>query len=451
MTHKLIRRLHHRHGRDSRICVWQLSASDEADLSKQPPVEDPTDATRRKQPWLLHVLDVPTLNFCPFANCITRTARGRDRKSSGVEAGSVEGGDVDGGRGPNDGELPAHDPSENGVSPRRDDSEAKVDASSSATEPAPLLLAVSGADQGTINIHALPSEKQVASIPAPSPEAGATGMVMSLRIFYNTFSSRSQATTADTETDIHSNARATGDEGDPGVLTVVAGYESGRIFVFRQCFTGNEGVGNSVWDGVEDGKGKGKGKGQGAWQITYTARRHEHPLLSLSLSPTQPIFFSSGADAVVARYPITSVSPSLFPSPTETSTSQEWGQRPGEKEVKTGHSGQQGLTVRSDGKIFATAGWEGKARVYSTKTLKEVAVLKWHKEGCYAIAFGDVGVNDEDVGLKHRDEWGDDGIDVVRRGVRDMTVREAREAKVQKTHWLAVGSKDAKISLWDIF
>jgi hypothetical protein len=38
---------------------------------------------------------------------------------------------------------------------------------------------------------------------------------------------------------------------------------------------------------------------------------------------------------------------------------------------------------------------------------------------------------------------------VGRMGV--MTVREEREQKAKTTHWLAVGSKDGKVSLWDIY
>jgi hypothetical protein len=46
--------------------------------------------------------------------------------------------------------------------------------------------------------------------------------------------------------------------------------------------------------------------------------------------------------------------------------------------------------VRSDGRILATGGWDTRIRIYSAKTLKEVAVLKWHKEGVYAVDFAKV-------------------------------------------------------------
>ena len=55
------------HGRDNKLLVWQLKASDEAELDKTLPVED--KALSPRPPWLLHSLTVNTLNFCPFAMC----------------------------------------------------------------------------------------------------------------------------------------------------------------------------------------------------------------------------------------------------------------------------------------------------------------------------------------------------------------------------------------------
>ena len=55
------------HGRDNKLFVWKLGEEDEAGLARTLPV-DANDAPH-KQPWLLHVLTVNTLNFCPFAMC----------------------------------------------------------------------------------------------------------------------------------------------------------------------------------------------------------------------------------------------------------------------------------------------------------------------------------------------------------------------------------------------
>ena len=55
------------HGRDHKLIVWQLQHAAEEQMDRILPV-DATDLT--KQPWILHVLPVNTLNFCAFAMCL---------------------------------------------------------------------------------------------------------------------------------------------------------------------------------------------------------------------------------------------------------------------------------------------------------------------------------------------------------------------------------------------
>ncbi len=56
-----------RHGKDNKLVVWKLTEEDELLMITSLPVDDLT--LQRKQPWLLHVLHVNTLNFCSFAHC----------------------------------------------------------------------------------------------------------------------------------------------------------------------------------------------------------------------------------------------------------------------------------------------------------------------------------------------------------------------------------------------
>lgn len=55
------------HGRDHRLVVWQLRLEDEQNLVATSPLEQTGDSP--PQPWMLHVLDVNTMNFCAFAGC----------------------------------------------------------------------------------------------------------------------------------------------------------------------------------------------------------------------------------------------------------------------------------------------------------------------------------------------------------------------------------------------
>ncbi|KAK1051381.1 Astra associated protein 1 Asa1 [Friedmanniomyces endolithicus] len=189
---------------------------------------------------------------------------------------------------------------------------------------------------------------------------------------------------------------------DNNRLHVIAGYESGYVCIFAESTTATK-----------------------QWQAIYTHISHSQPVLSLNVSPLAGHFYSSSADDILARHLLTpdrTVEPEV---------------------VRTKHAGQQSLAVRPDGRIFATAGWDGRVRVYSAKTMKELAVLKWHKEGVYAVAFA-TGQDDDD------DAAADSG-DGMAVGKREMTVSEQRVRKTKETHWLAAGSKDGKVSLWDVY
>lgn len=191
-------------------------------------------------------------------------------------------------------------------------------------------------------------------------------------------------------------------------LTVIAGYESGHTVVSQ--LTSSQ-----------------------TWQAVYATQAHMQPILSLDVSPLQDYYLTSSADAIIAKHPVP-ISPENTIMAVENMPL---------KAQQTKHSGQQGLRMRDDGKIFATAGWDSRVRVYDAKGMKELAVLKWHKEGCYAVSFADV----EIVAT----EGEEDGSGALVERTQKLTVREERLRKAKTAHWLAVGSKDGKVSLWDIY
>jgi len=186
-------------------------------------------------------------------------------------------------------------------------------------------------------------------------------------------------------------------------LVVVAAYENGYTCVWRR--------GTSTSD----------------WTSAYASKAHNQPVLSLDIAKAHGLYFTSAADALIASHPLIAEGAATEPI----------------KQAQTKHSGQQALTVRSDGKILATAGWDGRVRVYSAKTLRELAVLKWHKEGCYALAFADLNpaVVENETNASH----------VSDTRLFNPTVNEKRSVQAQTTHWLAAGAKDGKVSLWDIY
>lgn len=238
-------------------------------------------------------------------------------------------------------------------------------------------------------------------------------------------------------------------------LTVITGFESGHTSV-SQLMEGH------------------------SWHILYMSQPHSQPILSLAVDPNHVFYLTSSADAIVAKHPIPSLSPEESGSSIsggETSKSLTSGmsllsrglasagpqksrstypevidkQTMPLKFVQTKHSGQQGLKIRSDGKIFATAGWDSRVRVYSIQSLKELAVLKWHKEGCYAVAFANIiGSHNSLGGTGEMKTSGEEGAMTTTTGTV-LSVGERRDLRATTTHWLAAGSKDGKISLWDIY
>ncbi len=327
-----------RHGRDHKLRAWQVTESslEGETLDARLPAEEGLDGTERRQPWLLHSMDVSALNFCAFAMCIATISAG--------EAGSSE---------------------------------------------FQAIIAVPNAlDSGGIDFFHLPSERRVSVLKA-DPQTK-TGMVMALDLF---------------------------DQPETGLLIVVSGYEDGRTMVHRRKPLASP---NGNWN----------------WEMILVSRPHSQPVLSLDTAPSKDFYFTSSADAVIAKFAV----------PTNT-----FG---GDMDIKTAktnntkHAGQQDLNVRKDGKIFATAGWDARIRVYSTKTLRELAVLKWHQDGCYCVAFADTFSHEksfepgQDQALVASSDSNNSALEII---------RQQRSIKAQMTHWLAAGGKDGKISLWDIY
>ncbi|RMZ76865.1 hypothetical protein DV738_g4690, partial [Chaetothyriales sp. CBS 135597] len=208
--------------------------------------------------------------------------------------------------------------------------------SDTASNDRGILIATPNAlDTGGVDIFHLPSEKRVLQL-HPQKEAN-TGMVMSLAMYPSVLAD------------------------EMARLTLLAGYEDGRVMVHYYDHPATQISG-------------------GSWHLGMDCKAHSQPVLSLDLSPRGDFFITSSADAVITKF-------MLQPLAGDSASS---GDNSAFKTINTKHAGQQGLSVRSDGKIFATAGWDARARVYSCKTLKELAVLKWHKDGCSSTAFATV-------------------------------------------------------------
>ncbi|KAF6809174.1 WD repeat-containing protein [Colletotrichum sojae] len=270
-----------------------------------------------------------------------------------------------------------------------------------ASETAGLLLAVPNTlASESVDIYEIPSQRRIHTVKTSDKN----GMVMALALLY---------------LDGNSSTTASANSSS-SILTLVTAYENGLATVLQ-------------FDP------------SGTWNTVYLSRVHQQPVLSLDVVADQGYFLTSGADAVVAKHPL--------PGSPNSAVDEQPVQQP-LKISNTKHSGQQGLRVRDDGRIFATAGWDSAVRVYSSKTLKEVATLRWHKVGCYAVALASVAASDptaDDTRTGASSEPHEaPPRDLVSRSGQ-LSVKDRRILGAQTAHWLAAGSKDGKISLWDIF
>ncbi|KAG9194631.1 hypothetical protein G6011_04666 [Alternaria panax] len=366
------------HGRDNRIRIWRLEPDDGAGkLSSTLPEDGNREHTPK--PWLLHSLPVNTLNFCSFSMCY---------------------------------QCPP-------ASIAADDS---------------IFVAVPSTDDKMIDVYSFPSE--LLKVRIPRIQKVETGMAMAVKLI------RSQVTQR---------------------ILLLAGYEGGVTAAFMLAEEHAD-------RGVETA------------QLVYLSQPHSQPILSLDASPECDFYYTSSADAVIAKHRIPDLphhpdrvdNSSTIPSSessldlfarrnvnqTESRTSAPSGLssllsssaplakskpappvravvslQPPYKLVDTKHAGQQSLRVRSDGRLVVTGGWDSRIRIYSTKTLKEVAVLKWHKEGVYSTAFGEI-LTPEEAGCSDK---------VVNKRQKE------RDEQTRLKHWVAAGAKDGKVSLWEIF
>ncbi|KAH8425473.1 WD40 repeat domain-containing protein [Aspergillus melleus] len=394
------------HGRDHRLRMWKIRPQDEAVMQKTLPVDVQTESGTQgqsgSQPWMVHSLPVNALNFCAFSILFV----------DGPFPSSLGDGSNEGRRARTHSGV--HE--ELGTDTTPPGSEEVPPTTSTDKAVTRLLAAPNALDSGAVDIFHLPLERRVCTIPPP---AGIKpGMVMAVELFRDS---------------------------TKGDVNVASGYEDGHVMVFRcRGVLKDRDTSTEPWNRKWD------------WETLYVSRIHTQPALSIDVSKTGGYVLSSGADAMLVKYPV----PGRDGAGTIAGAAGEPSER-ALKTVNTKHAGQQGLRIRDDGKIFATAGWDSRVRVYSCKTMKEVAVLKWHKDGCYAVAFAHVEAasaldrSREQISESEAGIQSDDNIstgELIKRTEFSLaTVQQQRNQKVQKTHWLAAGSKDGKISLWDIY
>ncbi|GAA5895766.1 hypothetical protein JCM8208_005082 [Rhodotorula glutinis] len=159
------------------------------------------------------------------------------------------------------------------------------------------------------------------------------------------------------------------------------------------------------------------------WELVWVEKGHRDAIMSLAITTDQRFAYTVGADHHMVAYRLVDANdaePALPRSHTEL----------------TATAGKAAVVVREDGKVLATAGWDGEARIYKAKTLEPLAVLSHHRTSLQAAAFAPLHPTAPSTA------FGDAPVD---------DDEEDEEGGGTRRAWLATGGQEAKIGLWEVY
>ncbi|KAF2739015.1 WD40 repeat-like protein [Polyplosphaeria fusca] len=442
---------------DGYVVCWKLESkrpvalriADEPLLSAVLPADGST--THRPKPWLLHSLPVNTLNFCAFAVC------------SAPHGLNIE-------------PAPGH-------------------ASAGASLSESIIVAVPARDDKTIDVYQFPDERLLCVV--PRVQHADTGMVMAVKLLHHSpsdgiyiiagyesgytavhfFDPRSPPQphqAASVMPDLARTIYLSQPHTQP-ILSLDALPDASVYFTSSaDAVIAAHRVPDPPPHVLSPPNRAALGAPESTKPVDHMSESSPEPLPTenRNLAAHPPVQEMQAATASPLTFSKQSVSPSAEP-PTSAGLSLLLASVPSQETIKpappfsytlsvqppykatnTKHAGQQSLRVRSDGRILATAGWDSKVRVYSTKSLKELAVLKWHAEGVYAVDFAQLldPVASHDPQTDLADSEGKELVSQNQTKLGGLgRLQQQREERARLKHWVAAGAKDAKVSLWEVF
>ncbi|THG97819.1 hypothetical protein EW145_g7538 [Phellinidium pouzarii] len=98
-------------------------------------------------------------------------------------------------------------------------------------------------------------------------------------------------------------------------------------------------------------------------------------------------------------------------------------------------AGNGGIALRSDGRVCAVGGWDGKIRLFSTKSFKSLGTLSYHTKSCQSVAFAHCEIYGRSDDGDHLDDEDD-----------ELT----EEEKEERCRWLAAGGQDNRLTIWEL-
>ncbi|KAH8118214.1 WD40 repeat-like protein [Phellopilus nigrolimitatus] len=191
-------------------------------------------------------------------------------------------------------------------------------------------------------------------------------------------------------------------------LHLVSAYESGEVALRRYT------------DADREMSIEGRG-----WECIWKTKEHRESVMGMAVSPDCSFALTVSADHIVARY-------DLF-------TNKDEGKRERFAKFRIRQAGNSAISLRSDGRICAVGGWDGKIRLFSTKSFKSLGTLSYHAKSCQALAFAHSSTRSA---CSNATVDGD--------GSEDEDDELTNEEKEGRSRWLAAGAQDTRLTVWEL-
>ncbi|KAH7915635.1 WD40-repeat-containing domain protein [Hygrophoropsis aurantiaca] len=193
-------------------------------------------------------------------------------------------------------------------------------------------------------------------------------------------------------------------------LRILCAYENGSVILRKYTTPGKK---TSV-EGI-------------GWEAIWSHKLHVESVMSMTISGDRTFALTVSADHLIGRY--------------DLARTQNSSEDPVATAFRTKHPGNAAVAIRGDGRVCAVGGWDGRVRLFSTKSFKPLGTLVYHKQACQAIAFASTTIDSHPARSDREEDCNCDDDDGD-----EMTVDEKRA----RERWLITGGKDARVSIWEL-
>ncbi|KAH9052959.1 WD-40 repeat-containing protein [Lactarius deliciosus] len=158
------------------------------------------------------------------------------------------------------------------------------------------------------------------------------------------------------------------------------------------------------------------------WECVWSSKLHVESVMATALSLDRSIALSVSADHLVGRYDIG--------IRTDSAGTVH----------RTKHPGNGAVAMHDEGRVCAIGGWDGRVRLFSTKSFKSLGTLVHHKAGIQALAFAHTRLSVAPACTEEGNADIDEG-----RGGRDDDDEMTMGERARRARWLVSGGKDGRV------